>query len=138
MNVGNLNPDEVKQLQILLNKMNPQPLEDMWDNSLDKMIDEIIENFDFGKVQTVMFKLNWQWAGEGVPTIESLKERAIYLLKGAAESRLDDFKDEHWEQGIICATGGFQATAYCDEDKTKITGLDLKFILTEWDAEIEN
>jgi hypothetical protein len=57
-------------------------------------------------------------------------------------SRLTDFKDEHWEltdyKGIINGTGGFQATAYCNEAKTEIIALDLKFVLTEWDEQIEN
>jgi hypothetical protein len=66
-----------------------------------------------------------------------LKETAIELLRDAAESRLNYFKDSHWELGITCGTGGLQATAHCDEDKTKITGLELKFVLTEWDADLE-
>jgi hypothetical protein len=28
--------------------------------------------------------------------------------------------------------------AFCNEDKTKVDALDLKFVLTEWDAEIED
>jgi hypothetical protein len=40
--------------------------------------------------------------------------------------------------GIINGTGGFQATAYCNETKTKIIALDLKFVLTEWDEQIED
>ena len=38
----------------------------------------------------------------------------------------------------MSGTGGFEATAYCNQAKNKITGLDLKFILTEWDESIEN
>jgi hypothetical protein len=40
--------------------------------------------------------------------------------------------------GIINGTGGFQATAYCNEAKTEIIALDLKFVLTEWDEQIED
>jgi hypothetical protein len=60
------------------------------------------------------------------------------LLRGAAFSRLGEFKDEHWEQGIINGSGGFVAEAWCDEDKTKIIMLDLKFVLTEWDSELKD
>ena len=120
---------------MLLNKLNPQPT---WVNPVDKMIDDIIENFKFDKVQSVMEFLDWQWAGEGVPTIKSLKETAKHLLKGAVEARLGDYKDTHWEQGIIYGTGGFQAMAWCNKDKTKIDALDLKFILADWDAGIED
>lgn len=137
MNIENLNPEELKQLQTLLNKMNPQPLEDMWDNSLDKMIDDIMEEFNFKRVQSVMDYLDWRWVGEYV-TADMLRETAEKLLRGAAKLRLGDYKDEHWERGIINATGGFQAKAWCNEDKTKITALDLKFVLTEWDTSIED
>jgi hypothetical protein len=41
------------------------------------------------------------------------------------------------EIGYTVATGGFQATAYTDDDVTEVVLLDLKFILAEWDAEIE-
>ena len=35
---------------------------------------------------------------------------------------------------IINGTGGFQATAWCDEDKTRITALDLSFIVEHFDV----
>jgi hypothetical protein len=138
MNIKNLNQQELEQLQMLLNKMNPQPTEHVWVNPVDKMIDDIIKNFDFDKVQSVMEFLDWQWAGEGVPTIKSLKETAKRLLKGAVEARLGPYKNEHWEQPIIHGTGGFEARAWCNKEKTKIEVLDLKFILADWDAEIED
>lgn len=134
MNLANLNPDELKQLQELLNKMNPQtkPID-----PVNKMIDEIILEFDFVKVHKAMEALNWKWLG-GVPTIEDLRNEAHRLLRGAANSRLHMFKDEHWEQGIQNSTGGFEAMAWCNENKTKIIRLELKFVLTSWDEEIEN
>jgi hypothetical protein len=39
--------------------------------------------------------------------------------------------------GIHCSTGGFDATAYCNEDKTKITRLDLDFIVNYWTSRID-
>jgi hypothetical protein len=96
-----------------------------------------MDNFDFIKVQTAMEALDWQWAGKGVPSIKQLKETAVYLLKGAAELRLGDYLESHWEQGIINSTGGFQATAFCDEAKTKVVALDLKFVLADWDSEVK-
>jgi len=137
MNIQNLNSDELKQLQTLLNKMNPNPTEKVYLDPVNKMIDEIMDEFNFAKVQNVMDYLNWKWVGEYV-TIDMLRETAERLLREAAELRLGQYKDEHWEQGIIYATGGFQATAFCNEDKTKIIGLDLKFVLAGWDAEIED
>ena len=135
MNIQNLNPEELKQLQTLLNKMNPNPTEKVYLDPVNKMIDEIMDEFNFAKVEKVMDYLDWGWVGEYV-TMDMLRDEAKRLLREAAKLRLGI--DKHWEQGIIYATGGFQATAFCNEDKTKIIGLDLKFVLAGWDAEIED
>ena len=138
MNIQNLNLEELEQLQMLLNKMNPpKPTKKVYFDPLNEMIDEIMEEFDFGKVQMAIEYLGWKWAGEHV-TIGMLKETAERLLRTAAEIRLSDYKDEHWEQGIMSATGGFQAMAFCNESKTKIDMLDLKFVLTEWDSQLKD
>jgi hypothetical protein len=136
MNTENLNTQELETLRTLLNKMAGEPKIVKVDKT-QAMINDIIEEFDFDKVQSAMEHLCWKWRGEDV-TIDMLKETAIELLKDASESRLNYFKDSHWGLGITCGTGGLQATAHCDEDKTKITGLDLKFILAEWDANLED
>ena len=102
------------------------------------MLEDIIDNFDFDRVHNVMDYLRWQWATcGGVPTIEELKEQAIRLLRDASELRLGDYKDTHHKLPIVYATGGFEANAWCDKDKTQIIGLELKFILTSWDSEID-
>ena len=137
MNIQNLNPEELKQLQSLLNKMNPNSTEKMYLDPVNKMVDNIMDEFNFAKVQSAMRHLEWQWSGVGIPTIDDLRKKAEHLLRGAAEARLGAYKDTHWEQGIINGTGGFQAMAFCNEDKTKIIGLDLKFVLAEWDESIE-
>jgi len=59
------------------------------------------------------------------------------LLRDAADVRLDMFKDEPWESPIYCSTGGFSAAAWCNEDKTKITRLELEFIVSSWSARID-
>ena len=141
MNTENLNPKELETLRILLNKMAGEPKTQVYFDPINQMIDDIMDEFDFTQVCNVMDYLNWKWAGDnGLErvTVDMLKKTAKRLLRDAAESRLRKFKNEHWEQGIIHSTGGFQAMAFCDEDKTRIVALDLKFILTEWDAEVEN
>ena len=130
MNVQNLSKAEQAQLQALLNKMNGSS------NKLEEMIENIIENFDFSKVQVAMENMNWKWRGEHV-SVEMIKSEAESLLRAAAEYRLGDFIDQYWELGIITGTGGLEATAFCDEDKTRITALDLKFVLTERDSSEE-
>ena len=135
MNIQNLNPQELEQLQTLLNKMKwikvPTELD-----PVEQMIDSIMENFDFKEVQRAMDLLDWEWRGEYV-TVEMLREQAERLLRGAMESRLGSFRHESHEVGIVNGTGGLEAKAWCDETKTKIVALDLKFVLESWDESIE-
>jgi hypothetical protein len=142
MNTENLNTQELETLRTLLNKMAGEfkPKPKSFFDPVGAMIDDIMKEFNFAKVYKAMIALNWKWldAKEEIPTIEELRATAERLLRDAAKCRLGDFKNEHWEVPIVCGTGGFQATAYCDEDKTKITSLDLKFIVTEWDANLED
>lgn len=130
MNIENLTPEEVKTLQTLLNKISGTPVKQKL--TVEDMIDEIMEEFNFSKVQDAMFHLNWRWASEynRTPNIDELRERAQELLESAAELRLGEYIDTHHEVGIISATGGFKATAWCNEAKTEITGLKLEFIVT--------
>ena len=132
MNIKNLNQQEVEQLQMLLNKMNPKPTEKVYFDPVNKYIDDIMDEFNFAKVLKTMEALDWKWRGQ-IPSMDDLRDQAIYLLRGAAKARLGDYKDTHWELGVIHGTGGFQATAFCDKNKTRITGLDLKFVVAEWD-----
>ena len=138
MNTQNLTQEEVKLLHALLGKMIDQPQKRVYIDPVNQMIDKILDEFNFAKVQNAMFALDWKWAGIGVPTIDQLRNEAHRLLKGAANSRLYEFKDEHWLEGIQNSTGGFEAVAWCDENKTKIIRLELKFVVTSWDEEIEN
>ena len=135
MNIQNLNPQELAQLQTLLNKMNPSPQQTEID-PVEKMIQSIMENFNWEKTQRAMDLLDWEWRGEYV-TEDMLREEAEHLLRGAIKSRLDDFKDASHEVAIINGCGGLEAKAWCNEAKTKIVGLQLDFTLTSWDESIE-
>lgn len=138
MNIANLNSQELEQLQTLLNKMNPIQVQVTEQDPVEKMIQSIIENFDWEETHSVMEFMGWKWSGQGVPTIEDMMISAERLLRNSAESRLTEYKDEHWEQGIISATGGFEAQAWCNKTKTDIIALDLKFVLNSWDESIED
>jgi hypothetical protein len=59
MNIQNLNPEELKQLQSLLNKMNPNSTEKMYLDPVNKMVDNIMDEFNFAKVQSAMRHLEW-------------------------------------------------------------------------------
>ena len=81
MNIQNLTQQEVEQLQMLLNKLNPPRFtERVYLDPVNKMIDDIIENFDFKRVHSVMEHLNWKWIDKGVPSIDDLKDTARHLL----------------------------------------------------------
>ena len=133
MSLQNLDRDELLTLQQLINKALEQPEPQV--NDLEYMIRDIMDEFDFDKVYEAMDALDWKWRGQ-TPSIEDLREEAERLLRGAAKSRLGDFKDAHHDVAIINATGGFEAKAFCNENKTKITGLDLAFVITSWDSSI--
>jgi hypothetical protein len=138
MNIENLTQEELQTLHTLLGKALEQPKPKVYLDPVNQMVDEIMEEFNFAKVHKAMEHLGWGWASAKniIPTIDELRKEAERLLRGAAESRLTQFKNEHWELGIINSTGGFSATAYCDKDKTKITSLSLQFVVSEWDSEI--
>jgi hypothetical protein len=134
MNIENLTSEEVETLQTLLNKISDTSVKQKL--TVEDMIDEIMEEFDFARVRKAMVALDWKWGGSDyrIPNIDELREAAERLLRGAAESRLGGYRDEHHEVGIISATGGFKATAWCNEAKTEIAGLKLEFIVTDWDS----
>jgi hypothetical protein len=137
MNIENLNQEQLETLRTLLNEMAKTPKQKNYFHQINQMIDNIIDEFDFNKVHITVDYLGWKWVGKHI-TIDDLKSKARMLLKGAAESRLGEYKDEHWELGIINGTGGFVATAWCDENKTKIIKLNLEFVLTEWVCDLED
>jgi hypothetical protein len=138
MNVHNLDREEMESLYNLLGKMLNE--DEVEKEPLDKMIDEIMDEFNFARVHTAMVALDWKWAvtsNNNVPTMDELRKEAERLLRDAADVRLDMFKEEPWELPIICSTGGFSAAAWCNEDKTKITRLDLEFIVSSWNSRID-
>ena len=136
--IYNLNREEMESLHSLLGKLLEIPEQKVYLDPVNKMIDDIMDEFNFAQVLKTMEALDWKWAtaksGYGIPDMDELRATAERLLRGAAESRLNDYKGTHWELGIINGTGGFQATAWCDEDKTRITALDLSFIVEHWDT----
>jgi len=140
MNIQNLTQEEIKNLHTLLGKMLEEPKKNSID-SIDRMVDEILEEFNFNKVRKAMWHLDWKWAlaADGIPTIEELKETAERLLRQAAECRLlKEYGSVDWGTPILSSTGGFEATAWCDETKTRITGLQLQFVLTEYETGLES
>jgi len=137
MNVHNLDREEMESLYNLLGKMLNED-EDKKE-PLDKMIDEIMDEFNFATVHKTMVALDWKWASSKnyIPSMDELRAEAERLLRDVADVRLNMWQDEDWKSPIICSTGGFSATAWCNEDKTKITRLNLDFVVSSWKSRID-
>jgi len=90
-------------------------------------IDEIMDNFNFNKVEQTMKALNWQWSSiDGVPEEHELRKLARRLLKDISTKNVSqsDFR-------YTLATGGFKAIKYYDG------GLELEFVVTSWSSPLE-
>lgn len=99
-----------------------------------KMIDDIIENFDFSKCYDVMKLLNWQWRNEGIPTIDDMKSSAVNRLRNAIEGVKDKGNKMPSDCEYHCSSGGFKGTAWKNR-YGHIEGIRLEFVLTEWDSD---
>lgn len=104
------------------------------EETLDSMVNKILENFDFGRCSFVMRKLDWEWHGRGVPTIEMLKKTAKDHLMCAAEGCLDVEDHKSHLSPYFCSSGGLKATAWRNKYR-QIEYLELEFVLTEWNCD---
>lgn len=95
------------------------------DRKTVKNLTDVINNFDFEKVQDVMQYLNWTWADteNGVPELYELKEKATDLLIDSYENLIKNKEEE-----FFVGSGGFEASVWKDNDEYFF---NLKFILTE-------
>ncbi len=98
----------------------------------EQLIDEIVECFDWERVQDTMQKLDWTWASsEGeTPSIGKLISTASRLLRDAYDGA------EKEQETHLSGTGGFEAV--CHVDKHGMYRLVLRFVLTSWDVDIQN
>lgn len=88
---------------------------------IDKMVAEIMEDFDFVYVRQVMVNLDWKWyIGDGkmiVPSTYRLKRRAESLLRDVAQ---------HYGDKVFHSCGSDGFVAFLNGEK-----LTLQFVLTE-------
>jgi len=98
----------------------------------EQLIDEIVECFDWERVQDTMQKLDWTWASsEGeTPSIGKLISTASRLLRDVYDGA------EKEQETHLSGTGGFEAV--CHVDKDGMYRLELRFVVTSWDVDIEN
>ena len=88
---------------------------------IDKMVEYVMEKFDFYRVQQAMIQLNWRWhLGNGVTDVPSL-----YRLMKEAKELLCMVSQHYGKQDFYsCGYGGFLASI----DGKHLT---LQFILTD-------
>ena len=102
------------------------------EETIDKMVEEVMEDFDFEKVHDVMKQLDWRW---GTPD-GILEVPSIYQLMKTSERLLRDVADKYFETegSHFISTGGFEAALYVDADSKY---LKLSFVLEESESEEE-
>ena len=102
------------------------------------MIENIIENFNWGKVLVAMEELRWTWyfkdGPSRLPTKVDLKLAAQDRMESAIRQALNPNNKEHKDIGWISSSGGLKATAYRTK-KYKLDMIYLEFVLEEWFVE---
>jgi hypothetical protein len=97
-----------------------------------KMVQEVLDHFDWIKCHQTMNLLNWEWYFVGVPTIGDLKECAQKLFETAIQGVKNP--SINYNSFYFVATGGLKAIAW----KNKfghIVQLELEFVLTSWESD---
>lgn len=111
------------------NKMKNSPRE-----NIDKMIEEVLTEFDFSRVYLTMKALNWTWGMQpSIPSIDELKRSSERLLRGAVKGVISSEKLSEGE-AYIHATGGLKASAYRNRYRA-ITAIQLEFVVTSWESD---
>ena len=90
-----------------------------------EQIEDLLDEFDFGKVKKVMDFLEWKYHGsaEGEISVGELRRMARYLLENAYHASPSP--------EYMTGSGGFEVTRNMyPGDTTKY--ISLKFVVTEW------
>lgn len=104
----------------------PEPNKKYDKITLEKMRDNIIDNFNYEQVHKTMVALDWEWWYCGIPDIQTLIIESRRLLDDVIEQHLSDGR-----KYCCIATGGFEAMLnICEEDG--IPDLSLKFVVYDW------
>lgn len=103
-----------------------------------ELITDIMDNFNFKRVQSIMKSLNWKWASadDGVPTVVEIRREARKLLIEVCKLCLEQ-ENISADTRVAVGTGGLRATAFRSECGNYITNLELDFVAATWDAEAE-
>ena len=90
-----------------------------------RLVDEIMDDFDYEKVQKVMEYLNWKWypIDGQIPSVTDLKKKSRELLYDVIEHSLK------YRSTCLISAGGFNVEAVWDDEEFKLDEVNLKFIL---------
>lgn len=100
-------------------------------------INEVIDNFNFKRVQMVMEALDWHYFddNDNIPSLNRLKETAKYTLNEAINELKKNIINNDYS---YCETGGFRAIAFIDkENSQKELCLELSFIVEKYTIDID-
>lgn len=93
-------------------------------NKQIQSINEVMDNFDFERVEKVMNCLEWGWGFENqIPDIHEIRRFARQLLADTIIGLSNLIEDKR----LSLSSGGFTATAYRDDS------LSLSFVVEEWE-----
>ena len=101
-----------------------------------KLVDNVMDNFDFHKVRRVMKMLNWTWAfsDNGVPEEYELREHARRELNRVLAEVMDGYNEYQTSYGGFEAYAKRWSKEELDSEEPCIQ-LVLKFVLTDWDTD---
>jgi len=87
----------------------------------EQIIEDILDEFDFGRVRQTMEALKWVWKDTDgcAPTIGQMRKQARFLMKSCMG-----------HQEFTTATGGFYAFKRTYDD---LPYYRLMFVVSEWD-----
>lgn len=102
-------------------------------DTIDRIIQEILSNFDFEKCYRTMKFLGWRWGPDGtIPTIERLKKSGKDRIMSAIEGIKQ--KDVSYQKSYFSSSGGLKGTVYKNR-YGNIINIQLEFILTDWESD---
>ena len=92
-----------------------------------KLLDEVMDWFDFHKVASVMKHLKWKWYFDGYDGVPEESD-----IRQAVRKQFTKLMHEnHHQERFVCATAGFEYTVWRDK-ATYVDVLELKFIVSDW------
>lgn len=98
----------------------------------NKMIQDIIQNFDFNKCFLVMKTLRWTWGfTQQTPTIEMLKTSAEQRLRDAMKLARNG---KCSKSTYFVSSGGLKGNAWVNR-YGHIEAIRLEFVLADWDSD---